>query len=116
MAIKVTAGGKIITRDGKVSCACCGIFVEHNSITYGPLVITTTYFEMAGSAGGGYTGTGPGGTFTLSWNVDKWILTDPLYGVSHLHTSAASPAGYYVDYDTPPFPVYTATVSHTPLP
>ena len=116
--IKINSSGKIILKGGLPSCTCCdgGVYVEYNRYTYGPLTITTSYFEMTGSAGSGYTGTGPGGTFTLAWNVSQWELTDPVYGVSYLPTVPGTPEGYYVDYDTPPFPDYTATVSLTPLP
>jgi hypothetical protein len=66
---------------------------------------------MSGNVVVGYTGTGPGGTFTLDYNIETsyWELDDPTYGVSYIYSDGSSPDGYYV-YN-PPAPDYTAFVT-----
>ena len=74
---------------------------------------------MTGNAVAGYTGTGPGGAFTLAYDVgaSRWVITDPVNGASFNSNSVpndnSTPVGYYVPSLFPPF---TATVSLTPLP
>jgi hypothetical protein len=126
--IKLTAEGKIITKGGLPSCTCCGttLYVEHIEyyLIYPDSVVS--YFEMTGTVGAGFTGTGPGGKFTLVYDVvaGRWFMTDPVYGISSSllitdTTDPAAPAGAYWDADVftvRPYPDYVAYVSLTPLP
>ena len=126
--IKLNSGGQVILRGGLPSCTCCGLtlYVEHIEyyLIYPSSVVS--YFEMTGTVGAGFTGTGPGGTFTLVYNVGagRWFMTDPVYGISSSllitdTTDPAAPAGTYWDADVftvRPYPDYVAYVSLTPLP
>lgn len=129
--IKLNSGGQVILRGGLPSCTCCGLtlYVEHLDFysIYPSYVIS--YFTMTGTVGSGFTGTGPGGVFTLIYNVGagRWFMTDPLWGISSSiiggSTDPAAPAGvagvsaaFYEDADTTPHINYQATVALAPLP
>lgn len=112
--IKLSASGKVITKDGKPSCTCCRLYVEHILAPWNGGDVS--YFTLTGSASSGFTGDGPGGEFTLVYNISagSWELTDPVYGLGS-NTSTDDPTGYYIESHIP-FPEYTASVSLTPLP
>lgn len=133
--IKLNSGGEVILRGGLPSCTCCGttLYIEHienplagyggqNPDPFGPEV--TSYFTMAGTVGAGFTGTGPGGTFTLVYDIGagRWFMTDPVYGISTAYygsTNPSNPAGFYYDngfLNTSAYAYYYADVSLTPLP
>ena len=135
--IKLNASGQVILRGGLPSCTCCGypaLYVEHfenpaigyvpgpNPDPFGPEVIS--YFTMTGSVETGFTGTGPGGVFTLVYDVgtSRWFMTDPVYGVSGVgfgSTNPANPASFYYDngfVGTSVYAHYLAILYLTPLP
>ena len=117
--IKLSASGKVVTKDGKPSCACCGttLYVEHVLAPWNGGGVS--YFTLTGSVGSGFAGAGPGGEFTLAYNValGRWDFTDPVYGPGSKGSGAPTdPAGYYIASNSYFMPDYTATVSLTPLP
>jgi len=125
--IKLNSGGQVILRGGLPSCTCCGttLYVEHLEYYLIHPSSVVSYFEMTGTVGAGFTGTGPGGVFTLAYDIGagKWFMTDPVYGISASFlggsTDPAAPAGAYYDADlftVRPYPDYVAYVSLTPLP
>ena len=122
--IKLNASGQVILRGGLPSCTCCGttLYVEHLKYYLIHPSSVVTRFEMTGTVGAGFTGAGPGGTFTLAYDIGaaKWFMTDPVFGISasFIGGSAdpAAPAGTYYDADVTIYPDYAATVSLTPLP
>jgi hypothetical protein len=126
--IKLNSGGQVILRGGLPSCTCCGttLYVEHIEYYLIHPDSVVSYFEMTGTVGAGFTGTGPGGTFTLVYDVvaGRWFMTDPVYGISDSlggSTDPAAPAAYPFYYDADRFtvrqyPDYMAYVSLTPLP
>ena len=123
MAIKITAGGKIITKGGLPSCTCCGpcspnvttIYMEHVVDPGGSN--TVTYITLTGSLNDGtFTGTGPGGTISVSWDTisEEWDVADDTYGTvaDYLQTpNRCDPDGVYTEDGT-----YEVTISFTPLP
>ena len=132
--VKLHSSGKVILKDGKVSCGCCGttLYVQYtenplagyggsNPYPFGPEVLS--YFTMTGTVGAGFTGTGPGGTFTLVYDIGagRWFMTDPVYGISGAYfgsTNPANPASFYYDNGflvTSAYAYYYATVSLTPF-
>ena len=125
--IKLNSGGQVILRGGLPSCTCCGggettLYVEYLDfyLIYPSYVIS--YFTMTGTNGAGFTGTGPGGVFTLIYDVvaGRWVMTDPVHGVSSASFGSTDPAApayaYYEDADIPPNFNYSATVALSPLP
>ena len=117
--IKLSASGKVVTKDGKPSCACCGttLYVEHVLAPWNGGDVY--YFTLTGTVGAGFTGTGPGGEFTLAYNValGRWDFTDPVYGPGWKGNGAPTdPTGYYFPFPPTFMPDWTATVSLTPLP
>jgi hypothetical protein len=126
--IKLNSGGQVILRGGLPSCTCCGttLYVEHIEYYLIHPSSVVSYFEMTGTVGAGFTGTGPGGVFTLVYNVGagEWVMTDPVYGISAIGLGIrpdgrAEPSGSYWDADVftvRPYPDYMAYVTLTPLP
>lgn len=126
--VKLHSSGKVILKDGKVSCGCCGptLYVEHIEYYLMHPSSVVSYFEMTGTFGAGFTGTGPGGVFTLVYNVGAgdWVMTDPVYGPSAIGLGVrpdgrAEPVGSYWDanvFTYLPYPDYVAYVSLTPVP
>jgi hypothetical protein len=123
--IKLNSSGEVILRGGLPSCTCCGIYVEHIEYYLIHPSSVVSYFTMTGTVGAGFTGTGPGGVFTLAYDIGagQWFMTDPVYGISATgwqgSTDPAAPAGSYWDADfftVRPYPDYVAYVSLTPLP
>lgn len=127
--IKLNSSGQVILRGGLPSCTCCGggptLYVEHIEYYLMHPSSVVSYFEMTGTFGAGFTGTGPGGVFTLVYDVGagEWFMNDPVYGISSSgfggSTDPAAPAGDYYDadlYTIRPYPDYVAYVSLTPLP
>lgn len=120
--IKLNSNGKIITKDGKPSCTCCGtaittIYVEHSLAPWNGGDVS--YFTLTGSASSGFTGDGPGGEFTLVYNISagSWELTDPVYGLGWKGAiEPTDPTGYYLPFPPTTMPDWYATVSLTPLP
>lgn len=117
--IKLNPEGKVILRNGKPSCACCGttLYVEYVLAPWNGGDVS--YFTLTGSVSSGFTGTGPSGEFTLVYNValNRWDFTDPVYGLGSEGTGTPDdPTGYYLPFPYTFMPDYTATVSLTPLP
>ena len=125
MAIKITAGGKIITKGGLPSCTCCGpcspdvttVYVEYVDDPLG--TPSVGYFEMTGSLNAEEFTGGVSGTATLRTETpgsDQWIFDDPSYGQAYgLGTFRCDPQGEYSDADGVENE-YSVTVSFTPLP
>ncbi len=118
--IKVTSEGKIILKDGKPSCTCCGpcspdvmtVYVEYIEDPEGYPV--TSYFELLGSLNDGLFG--PDAGYSLEWDdgLAQWTFTDPAYGLGiGPGSSRCDPETYY---SNDPVVQYYATVSFTPLP
>lgn len=118
--IKLSASGKVITKDGKPSCACCvtTLYVEHTVFIPGPDLGTIVhYFTMTGSVDSGFTGMLPGDNeVTLTYNLANGRWESSSYFGMGLkgYGEPDDPTGYYVG--APESKGFTMTVSLTPLP
>lgn len=113
--IRRTAENKIITKDGKPSCGCCGPCTPDVLTVYVEQSVGPVYFEMDGSLNVGTFLSDPAG-FSIEWIGGEWVMSqlgidfEPLQD----NTIRCDPQGIYrleVDDTTLDF-----TVSFSPLP
>lgn len=117
MAIKVTSTGKVITKGGLPSCACCGdecdeqttICIAFNDYVIGPQNITLTGSLNAGSFTGIYDPCGSAYTIELIWDGAAWgfwyngihLINDPPTSTATIsgETIRCNPVGATINYE-----------------
>ena len=99
MAIKITADGKIVTKGGLPSCACCGCSPNYTTIYvrawYGdPIEIED--FTMSGSLNSGYFNAPETDSFLIWDDVEmEWNFSSCAYGNFSGGPDPCSPVGLF---------------------